>query len=82
MAPSRRAAADGAQRAQPVAGPWTSGVNHHQKIRPTGRKHLKDLREGEQLATDLRDLLAGARDVNLMGLHVGFSDRAALYYMT
>jgi hypothetical protein len=52
--------------------------NHHQKIRPTGHEHLEDLGKGEQLATDLIDLLAGARDVNLMGLHVGVSDRVVL----
>jgi hypothetical protein len=54
-------------------------MNHHQKIRPTGHEHLNDLGEGEQLATDLMDLLAGAQDLNLMGLHAASLDRDFYY---
>jgi hypothetical protein len=79
VVPRRHAAVDCAQRAQPLAGAWTSGANHHQKIRPTGHEHLKDLGEGEQLATNLMDVLVGAQDLNPMGLHVGSSDRDVYY---
>jgi hypothetical protein len=74
VAPRRRPTTDCAKCAQPFAGAWASGANHHQKIRPTGHEHLQNLGEGEQLATNLMDVLAGARDLNPMGLHVGSSD--------
>jgi hypothetical protein len=51
-------------------------MNHHEKIGPTGHEHLNNLGESEQLGTDLMDLLAVTRDVDLMGLHIGFSGRA------
>jgi hypothetical protein len=50
-------------------------VNHHQRIRPTDHEHLEDLGKSEQLGTDLIDLLLGARNLNPIGLHVGFSGR-------
>jgi hypothetical protein len=53
-------------------------MNHHEKIGPTGHEHLNNIGESEQLGTDLMDLVAGARDANLMGLHIGFSGRALL----
>ena len=79
MASRRGAIADCAQGAQPLAGTWTPGVNHHQDVRSTGHEHVEDLREGEQLAADLMDLLAGAGDVNLMSLHGGLSDEDCYY---
>jgi hypothetical protein len=78
---SRRAAiADRAQGAQPLAGTWTPGVNHHQHVRSTGHEHVKDLRKREQLASYLVDLFAGTRDLDVMGLHVVFSD-PTIYYV-
>jgi len=60
MASRRGSIADRAQGAQPLAGTWTPGVNHHQDVRSTGLEHVKDLGEGEQLAADLMGPLAGA----------------------
>jgi hypothetical protein len=54
------AVAERAQRAHPLAGTWTPGVNHDQNVWSTGHEHVKDLREGEQLAADLMGPLAGA----------------------
>ena len=69
MTPGRCTVAEHAQCAQPLAGTGTPGVNHQQNVRSTGHEHLKDLREGEQLAANDMDALPGTRDVELMGLH-------------
>jgi hypothetical protein len=60
VASRRGAVADRAQGAQPLAGTWTPGVNHHQNVRSPGREDVKDFREGEQFAADLVDPVAGA----------------------
>jgi hypothetical protein len=79
MTPRRRAVSELAQRAQPFARTGAAPIDDHQRVRPTHREHVKDLREGEQLAPDLMNPLLGTRDLNLMSLHSVFSDHAGYY---
>ena len=81
MAPVQRSVADRTQGMQPLAGPRMPVANHDENVWPAGHEHIKDLRKGEQLAADLVDALAGARDLNPMGLHLVFSVRHDYYVL-
>jgi hypothetical protein len=82
MTPCRRGVSDRAQCAQPVARTRAAAIDDDQGVRPSCREYLKDLREGEQLAPDLMDPLLGTRDLNLMGLHIVFSDQTFYYALS
>jgi hypothetical protein len=47
------AIADCAEGAQPLPGARTAQIDHHERIRSTGHKHVEDLGEGEQLGAYL-----------------------------
>jgi hypothetical protein len=82
MTPRRRVVSDRAQRAQPFARTRAAPIHDDQRVRPSCREYVKDLREGEQLAPNLMNPLLGTRDLNLVGLHSVFSDQTFYYALS